>query len=304
MIALDTICEGGIAGPCADGNVDDPQFRWLEAQLEAATQADQLVILFSHHAPSSLTADVPDEAAPPCTGEDPHGHDANPGCDLDPRPSTPIHLEADMVALLHRYPHVIAWVSGHSHVNHVTAYPDGHGHGFWSIQVAAEADWPQQSRLLQVFDNRDGTLSIFGTILDHASPVAAPAPGTGATAMTPAELASIGRTLSFNDSQTGAGACEPEPCGEGAPDDRNVELIVADPRRHDATGGGGPGPGGGGPPGGGPGGGPGSGPQAVPPAQPPAAAARKCRRGYRRVRIKGRSRCRRRHHHHRARIEA
>jgi metallophosphoesterase (TIGR03767 family) len=231
MIALDTVCEGGIAGPCADGNVDDPQFKWLEGQLQGATAADQLVIIFSHHAIPSLTANVPDEAAPPCTAPDSHGHDVNPGCDADPRLSTPIHLGADMVALLHRYPHVIAWVAGHSHVNDVTPYPGPDGHGFWSIRVAAEADWPQQSRLLQVFDNRDGTLSLFGTILDHASEATAPAPGTDAATMTPADLASIGRTLSYNDHQTGARECAPDPCGEGAADDRNVELLVADPRR-------------------------------------------------------------------------
>jgi metallophosphoesterase (TIGR03767 family) len=231
MIALDTVCEGGVTGPCADGNVDDPQFRWLEGELEAATAADQLVIVFSHHAPSSLTADVPDEAAPACTAPDSHGHDVNPGCDVDPRTSTPIHLEEDMVALLHRFPHVIAWVAGHSHVNEVTAYPGTDGHGFWSVKVAAEADWPQQSRLLQLFDNRDGTLSLFGTIVDQAGEVTAPAPGADAASLTPADLASIGRTLSYNDGQTGGRECEPDPCGEGAAEDRNVELLIADPRR-------------------------------------------------------------------------
>ena len=175
MIALDTVCEGGVTGPCADGNVDDPQFNWLEGELEAATAADQLVIVFSHHAPSSLTANVPDEAAPACTEDDSHGHDVNPGCDVDPRTSTPIHLEKDLVALLHRFPNAIAWVAGHSHVNDVTPYPGPDGHGFWSVKVAAEADWPQQSRLLQLFDNRDGTLSLFGTIVDHASEATAPA---------------------------------------------------------------------------------------------------------------------------------
>jgi metallophosphoesterase (TIGR03767 family) len=230
MISLDTVCEGGVTGPCADGNVDDPQFRWLEGELNKATAADQLVVIFSHHAIPSLTASVPDEAAPPCTGPDAHGHDANPGCDGDPRLSTPIHLGADMVALLHRYPHVIAWVAGHSHVNDVTAYPGGDGHGFWSIRVAAEADWPQQSRLLQIFDNKDGTLSLFGTILDHASAATAPAPGTAAASLTPVDLASVGRTLSYNDEQTGGRACTPDPCGEGGPEDRNVELLVADPR--------------------------------------------------------------------------
>jgi hypothetical protein len=233
MIALDTVCEGGVTGPCSDGNVDDPQFRWLEAELEEATAADQLVVIFSHHAIPSLTANVPDEAAPPCTGPDSHDHDANPGCDVDPRSSQPIHLGDEMVALLHRYPHVVAWVAGHSHVNEITPYldPSGSGHGFWSIRVAAEADWPQQARLLQLFDNRDGTLSIFGTIVDHASEATAPAPGTAAATMTPAELASIGRTLSYNDAQTGGRACSPQPCGEGAPEDRNVELLLADPRR-------------------------------------------------------------------------
>jgi hypothetical protein len=205
MIALDTVCEGGVTGPCSDGNVDDPQFRWLEGELQAA---------------------------PACTAPDEHGHDVNPGCDLDPRLSTPIHLGDDMVALLHRYPHVIAWVAGHSHVNDVTPYPaaDG-GHGFWSVRVAAEADWPQQARLLQLFDNRDGTLSLFGTIVDHASEVTAPAPGTEAASLSPSDLASIGRTLSYNDAQTGGRACEPDPCGEGAPKDRNVELLIRDPRR-------------------------------------------------------------------------
>jgi hypothetical protein len=231
MIALDSVCEGGVTGPCADGNIDDPQFVWLEGELEKATAADQLVVLFSHHAIPSLTANVPDEAAPPCTAPDAHGHDVNPGCDLDPRTSTPIHLGADMEALLHEYPHVIAWVAGHSHVNDVQAYPapDGDG-GFWSIRTAAEADWPQQARLLEIFDNEDGTLSIFGTILDHASEATAPAPGTAASGLDTAALASIGRTLSFNDHQTGGG-CEPNPCGEGEAADRNVELLIADPRR-------------------------------------------------------------------------
>jgi metallophosphoesterase (TIGR03767 family) len=231
MIALDTVCEGGVTGPCADGNVDDPQFRWLEEELKEAADADQLVVLFSHHAIPSLTANVPDEVAPPCTAPDAHGHDVNPGCDADPRSSTPIHLGPDLVELLHRYPHAIAWVAGHSHVNDITPYPAPDGHGFWSIRVAAEADWPQQSRLLQIFDNRDGTLSLFGTILDHASEVTAPAPGANASTLTPTDLASIGRTLSYNDHQSGGRACSPDPCGEGGPEDRNVELLLTDPRR-------------------------------------------------------------------------
>lgn len=230
FIALDTVAEAGtIVTPTghftSDGNIDDPQFKWLEGQLKQATEADELVVIFSHHAPESLTADAPDELAPPCLLNDAHGHDVNPGCDLDPRNSQPIHLEADTVEMLHQYPNVIAWVAGHSHVNTVDPFPNPSGPGgFWSIRVAAEADWPQQSRLLQVFDNHDGTLSIFGTILDHVGQSAAPPAGTAASGMDLNDLASVGRTMSFNDLQSGA------PEGEGEAQDRNVELLVPDPR--------------------------------------------------------------------------
>jgi metallophosphoesterase (TIGR03767 family) len=230
FIALDTVAEAGtIVTPSgnstSDGNIDDPQFKWLRGQLQAATAADRLVVLFSHHAPESLVADLPDEVAPPCTVNDSHGHDVNPGCDLDPRLSFPIHLEADMVGLLHEFPNAIAWVAGHSHDNVVNAFPNPGGNGgFWSIRVAAEADWPQQSRLLEVFDNHDGTLSIFGTILDHVGQAVAPAPGTPASSMDFNDLASAARTMSFNDLQSGA------PIGEGQPKDRNVELLLPDPR--------------------------------------------------------------------------
>jgi metallophosphoesterase (TIGR03767 family) len=229
FISLDTLSEGGIAGPSADGNIDDPQFQWLSSQLQAADASNQLIVIFSHHAIPSLTSQVPDEAAPPCTINDQHGHDLNPGCDVDPRSSSPIHLGADLEALLHQHPHVIAWVAGHSHVNDITPYPGPNGTGFWSIRTAAEADWPQQNRLLEIMSNGDGTLSIFGTILDHASPATAPTSGTNASGMSLNDLASVGRTLSYNDPQKGASKCTPA-CGEGSADDRNVELLIRDPR--------------------------------------------------------------------------
>jgi metallophosphoesterase (TIGR03767 family) len=230
FISVDTVAEAGtILTPTgkstSDGNIDDPQFKWLRGQLQAATAADELVVLFSHHAPESLVADLPDEVAPPCTIADGHGHDINPGCDLDPRLSFPIHLQADAVKLLHEFPNAIAWVAGHSHDNIVNAFPNPSGKGgFWSIRVAAEADWPQQTRLLEIFDNHDGTLSIFGTIVDHIGQSVAPAPGTPASSMDFNDLTSAARTMSFNDLQSGA------PIGEGQPKDRNVELLIDDPR--------------------------------------------------------------------------
>jgi len=79
-------------------------------------------------------------------------------------------------------------------------------------------------------DNRDGTLSIFGTILDHSSPLATPAAGTPAGGFDKQELASLSRTFAYNDPQSGGNPAFGEPDGEGEPLDRNVELLVPDPR--------------------------------------------------------------------------
>ena len=74
------------------------------------------------------------------------------------------------------------------------------GRGFWEINTASHIDWPQQSRLIEIMDNGDGTLSLFGTVLDRAAPAAAP-PSGPADRLHAAQLASVARTLSYNDPQ-------------------------------------------------------------------------------------------------------
>jgi metallophosphoesterase (TIGR03767 family) len=224
FVVLDAVAEAGVIG--ADGNIDNPQYRWLERQLKAATARDELIVLFSHHPLESLTNAAPDERAPPCLGRSRrYRRDRNAGCDVDPRDSRPIRLEADLRALLLRYPHVIAWVAGHWHVNRVVPHSRPDGHGFWTIQTAAEADWPVQERLIEIMDNEDGTLSLFGTVLDIGAPIRAPRSGTSATRMPGRTLAAIARTFAFNDPQIAHASAE------GQRQDRNVELLVPDPRR-------------------------------------------------------------------------
>ena len=122
-------------------------------------------------------------------------------------------------------------MNGHSHRHRISPVTGGNGTGgFWQVTTASHIDWPQQSRLLEVMDNRNGTLSIFGTILDAAAPAAAPAPGP-ASAFSTGELVSLGRALSYNDPQRLAdegGGQERDKLG--AAGDRNVELLVRDPR--------------------------------------------------------------------------
>lgn len=229
FITLDTNSEGGRILVSSEGNLDTPQFNWFEKELKKATARNELVIVFSHHAVTSLGANVPDENAPSCGTAAAAGA---PGCDADPRASTPIKLEDDLLELMHKYPNAIAWVAGHSHDNRVVPYPGPEGDGgFWSIRTAAIADWPKQNRLIELFDNRDGNLSIFGTVVDHAAPVPAPEPGAAAAGMRVAELGSLARTIGYNDNQSGGEHCAPNRCGEGNVFDRNVELLIRDPRR-------------------------------------------------------------------------
>ncbi len=226
FIVLDTISEGGVIALSADGNLDDPQYRWLTNEIAAAEAANKLIVVFAHHPIRSLTANVSDETAPACTTADSHGHDRNPGCDADPRSSTPIHLGAEVQSLFNTHTHVVAYVTGHTHENKVYACGSASGcpagANWWELNTASEIDWPQQSRLVELMDNGDGTLSIFGTLLDHSATYEVPAAGS-ATGFTTDQLASISRTLSLNDPQVNAGAT-------GTSQDRNVELVVDDPR--------------------------------------------------------------------------
>jgi hypothetical protein len=244
FISIDTNSEGGqtaegVGCGSASGNIDDPQFQWLKGELDTATAQDKLIVVFGHHPVRSMCAEIVDEQAPPCTGpQHDHGdtpeHDHNPGCDLDPRVSEPIHLGEDpapgdpresFVELLDQYRHVIGYVAGHTHENNIDPFVRSDGSVWWGIETSATADWPVQHRLIEVFDNRDGTLSIFGTILDHAAAATAP-PSGSASGFDSETLAAIGRVFTYNDPQVGPGPTG----GQGSLTDRNVELLVQDPR--------------------------------------------------------------------------
>ena len=107
--------------------------------------------------------------------------------------------------LLLRFPNVVLWVNGHTHRNTVTPYArKKHAKvpgGFWEVNTAAHVDWPQQARTVELVDNRNGTLSIFGTIVDHVAPTS-----YGKHPKSPLELASLSRELGANDWQENAQA--------------------------------------------------------------------------------------------------
>ncbi len=153
-------------------------------------------MLFSHHNLASLDNPAPDPA----------------------RPQVPRVTAAAFEARLHEFPNVVLWVNGHSHVNRVAPHPRPGGGGFWEVLTAAHVDWPQQARIVELADNRDGTLSIFGTLVEHAAPARPTGIGPGRVL----DLAAWSRELSFNDPQANLGAL-------GQPGDRNVELVLPAP---------------------------------------------------------------------------
>jgi metallophosphoesterase (TIGR03767 family) len=216
LISLDTVAEGG----GSTGNLDHPQYRWLERKLKAAEKAGRLVVAYGHHTLATMNNARKDEDAGSCAPT------PKPGCDADPRRSSPIHRGTDgsatVQALLLEYPNVVAYVAGHTHDNRIDLIKRGRS-GFWQINTASHADTPQQSRLIELMDNRDGTISLFTTVLDHAAPIAAPAPGTAAASFTDSQLASVSRVLAWNDPQAERGA-------RGRTLDRNMELLLRDPR--------------------------------------------------------------------------
>lgn len=189
-VVIDTVNPNGYA----DGSIDATQAAWLEETLAAS--ADRYVVVFSHHTSATMTN--------PLIGT---------GLDLDPRVLGPAVVET-----LLQHPCVVAWVNGHTHRNEITAHPraDGSG-GFYEINSASHVDFPQQSRIVELLDNGDDTLSIFTTMVDHAG-----AASHGTSLATTKVLASLSRELSANDPQRSSNA-------SGTTADRNVELVLPKP---------------------------------------------------------------------------
>ena len=192
-IVLDTVNPNGESS----GSLDQAQFDWLRVQLDAVsgTGKDRLVIVFSHHTIGSMDNQLVFADSPGRRVLGPAVRD-----------------------LLLQFPNVVAWVNGHTHRNAVTPYKATSGTGFWEINTAAHVDFPCQARLIELLNNGDGTLSVFGTVIDAAAPLS-----YGGKLDNSASLASLARELAANDWQ------ERTDARRGKVEDRNVELLLPAP---------------------------------------------------------------------------
>lgn len=222
-IGLDTAASEGRE----TGNVDPPQFRWLERELMRSSRtyfdadgkkrtngkgSDRLIVVISHHTIDSTTND----------GTVPGTSNAHDG--------------EDVRELLLRFPNVILQASGHTHQNKIWAHSDEeNGTGYWEVNNSAVVDAPHQSRTIEIADNRDGTLSIFAVVFDALVP-----PNhrdldwdghdhTDEVALGGADhhsnenwLASVAREVGFHDPHADLTKI-------GEPEDRNVELLLRAP---------------------------------------------------------------------------
>lgn len=213
FFVLDTANEGGFS----TGSIGAEQFEWLEEKLIQSSShyfdaagarvetenEDYLIVIASHHAPSAM-------------------NNPFPGADEEPRFRGP-----QLEELLHRFPNVILHIAGHSTENRIAAQPDPQGRtrAHWEITTSSSVGYPMQGRLVEIVDNKDGTISIFSTIYESAAPIKPgdaddPTPDDGVNELL---LASVARQVAVTDPQLDLNAI-----GLAA-SDRNAELLLAAP---------------------------------------------------------------------------
>lgn len=206
-IVLDTNNPNGLSG----GSLSSAQLSWLENELREVHSeyrskrgrkvrqrkvANKLVVLFSHHNSKTLGNLLPS---------------------LDPLELR--HGFGSLKKLLFRFPNVVLWLNGHTHFAKVLphARPGSPGHGFWEVNTPSLIDFPQMARLIELRE-RDGVLSVFSTLVDHAAPA-----DPSMTEDPVLRLAAISRQLAGNDPLLDMSV------QIGQPGDRNTELRVLMP---------------------------------------------------------------------------
>lgn len=164
----------------------------IEPTLQAAAADDKIVILTSHHRSASLN-----DGTEPGLGVGQEFADA-----LTP---------AEWVDYVGSHDHVILHLAAHSHVMHADALAPMGGHAYWELASPSLADFPHQLRMLEIWDQDNGSLSIRSIAFDFAAD--------------DDPIADAGRTIGVLDFTTSW-----EGDGRGpSPEDRNVELYIAKP---------------------------------------------------------------------------
>lgn len=135
---------GGSKGLIRQVHIDEI----IEPILQQAADDDKLVIVTSHHRADSLD----------------DGNDVGVG-----ETFADAVLGPEWVAYLGSHPHVILQLGAHTHRMAVQARVPMGGHAYWEIVSPALADFPHQMRLLEVWDQDNGFLTIRSVAFDFVS---------------------------------------------------------------------------------------------------------------------------------------
>jgi len=129
------------------GELNNGRYEWLMAQLQAGQAADKLMII-SAHVPIGVCQ----------------------GTAMGWLPATGYSSEDNLIAQLKAFPNLILWVSGHRHLNNVTAFPSTDTthpeNSFWEVETKSLREFPEQFRTFDILRNSDNTISIITTNVD------------------------------------------------------------------------------------------------------------------------------------------
>jgi metallophosphoesterase (TIGR03768 family) len=165
VIVLDDTMKGTDNTQYAMGCLDKARRDWLITELEEGQRNDKLMIIAAH---------IP----------------INPQQTLDPGSQNfslfvappSVVTDAQLLEILHGYPNLMLWISGHRHVNVVSPQPFNVSdpgvepeRNFWEVETASLRDFPQHLRTFDIHRNGDNTISIIVTNVDPAVSPGSPA---------------------------------------------------------------------------------------------------------------------------------
>ncbi|MCP1662263.1 MAG: TIGR03768 family metallophosphoesterase [Methanocalculus sp. MSAO_Arc1] len=135
------------------GSIDQERYDWLVQELESG-QAEGKLMIIAAHIPIVINENEGSLSSVMKWSE------------------YAAVSDLDLIAKLHTYPNLVAWISGHRHQNTVIPIksPDAERPelGFWQVETASLREFPQQFRNFEFVYNSDNTLSIFTTNVDPA----------------------------------------------------------------------------------------------------------------------------------------
>jgi len=141
FLVIDTAAEtGGAEGVIHRADVDSH----IKPALDQAAADNKWVIVTSHHAVRALSdgggfmGKVQKDAL---TGQ-------------------------QWVDLLGEYPNVIFSLAAHDHADHVERQMAMNGHSYWELTTSALADYPHQARIIELWDEDNGYVSLQAIYVD------------------------------------------------------------------------------------------------------------------------------------------